>query len=80
MKWHWCTRFKSNRLVDPDHTYNRPISEIDIPPEGRVVHLSQYGFIKVFRVVHSDGNAENWATDILDASSGRIPLLPGIAL
>ena len=68
LKWHWCTRLKSNRLVDPDHTCNRPISEIDIPPEGKVVHLRQYGFIKVFRVIHSDGENERWAKDILDAS------------
>jgi len=68
LKWHLCTRLKSNRLVDPDHTYNRSISEIDIPPDGRVVNLRQYGFIKVFRVVHSDGNVEHWATDIPDAS------------
>jgi putative transposase len=68
LQWHWCTRLKSNRLVDPDHTFNRPVSEIAIPPEGRVVHLRQYGFIKVFRVVHSDGDDEHWATDILDAS------------
>ena len=49
-----------------------PISEIEIPPEGRVVHLRQYGFIKVFKIVHSDGDVEYWATDVLDASeSGR---------
>jgi hypothetical protein len=34
----------------------------------KIVHLRQYGFIKVFRVVHSDGDAEHWATDILDDS------------
>jgi putative transposase len=68
LNWYWCTRLKSNRLVDPDHTYNRQVSTIDIPPEGKVVHLRQYGFIKVFRVVHSDGETEHWATDILDAS------------
>jgi len=68
LNWHWCTRLKSNRLVDPDHSHNRPVSEIDIPPEGRVVHLRQYGFIKVFRIVHSDKDPEHWATDILDAS------------
>jgi hypothetical protein len=68
LKWHWCTRLKSNRLVDPDHSHNRPVSDIDIPAEGRVVHLRQYGFIKVFRIVHSDGETEHWATDILDAS------------
>jgi len=68
MDWHWFTRLKSNRLVNPDNTANRQISEIDIPPEGRVVHLRQYGFIKVFKVVHADTNVEYWATDILDAS------------
>lgn len=68
LKWHWCTRLKSNRLVDPDHSHNRSVSDIDIPPEGRVVHLRQYGFIKVFRIVHSDKEPEHWATDILDAS------------
>jgi putative transposase len=68
LTWHWFTRLKSNRLVNPDHTDNRPISEVEIPPEGRVVHLRQYGFIKVFRVVRSNGDVEYWATDVLDAS------------
>ena len=47
---------------------NRSVSDIEIPPEGRVVHLRQYGFIKVFRIVHIDKEPEHWATDILDAS------------
>jgi len=33
MKWYRCTRLKSNRLVDPDHTNNRQISEIKILPK-----------------------------------------------
>jgi hypothetical protein len=68
LQWHWCSRLKSNRLVDPDDTGNRPISDIEIPPEGRVVHLRQYGFVKVFRIEHSPKEPEYWATDILDAS------------
>jgi hypothetical protein len=68
LEWHWCTRLKSNRLVNPDNSYNRNVSEIDIPPEGRVVHLRQYGFIRVFRIVHSEKEPEYWATDILDAA------------
>lgn len=68
LTWHLFTRLKSNRPVDPDHTYNRPISEIEIPPEGRVVHLRQYGFIRVFRMERGNGEIEYWATDILDAS------------
>jgi hypothetical protein len=57
--------------VDPDHTYNRPVSEIEIPPEGRVVHLRQYGFIRVFRVERGDGETEYWATDLLEASESE---------
>jgi len=62
-------------LVDPDHSHNRSISDIEIPPEGRVVHLRQYGFIKVFRIVHADGETEHWATDILDALEQRVHIL-----
>jgi len=68
MEWHWFTRLTSNRLVNPDDTYNRPVSEVEIPLEGRVVHLRQYGFIKIFKVVHGASDVEYWATDILDAS------------
>jgi putative transposase len=54
--------------VNPDNTFNRPVSVIKIPPEGRVVHLRQYGFIKVFRVIRADDDIEYWATDIWDSS------------
>jgi putative transposase len=60
--WHWFTRFKGNRLVNPDDTGNVPIETLTIPPEGLVVHLKGYGFIRVFRTVATDGDAEYWAT------------------
>jgi len=59
LKWHWCTRLKSNRLVDPDNTGNRSVSDSDILPEGLVVHLRQYGFFRVFRIVHPDKDPES---------------------
>ncbi|HEY9824976.1 MAG TPA: hypothetical protein V6D19_05980 [Stenomitos sp.] len=40
--WRWLTRLKCNRLVNPDHSGNRAIREIDIGPQGRVVHLKGY--------------------------------------
>jgi hypothetical protein len=49
LKWHWLTRLKSNRLVNPDNTGNVPIARSAISETGRVVHLMSYGFIKVFR-------------------------------
>jgi putative transposase len=63
--WHWFTRFKSNRLVNPDDTGNVPIAALSIPPEGLVVHLKGYGFVRVFRTVANDGDAEYWATSDL---------------
>jgi hypothetical protein len=63
--WFFLTRLKSNRLVNPDGGGNRPIREVEIPPEGRVVHLRGFGFVRVFRTVSKDGGAEYWATNDL---------------
>lgn len=70
-QWHFFTRLKSNRLVNPDDTYNRAVREVGIPDEGRVVHLKGFGFVKVFRTGSKGGNAEDgdakyWATNDLD--------------
>jgi putative transposase len=64
-QWHWLTRFKANRLVDPENTGNVPLSTVLIPPEGRRVHLKGYGVVRVFRTVAKDGDAEYWATSEL---------------
>lgn len=66
LQWHWLTQLKSNREVSIDRTGNRPISKIFIPAQGRVVHLKGYGWIKVFRTVGTNGDAEYWATSKLD--------------
>ena len=50
-QWHFLTRLKSNRLVNPDNTKNMPLETINIPHEGIVVHLKEYDFVKVFRIV-----------------------------
>jgi hypothetical protein len=69
--WHWLTRFKSNRLVNPDDTGNVPIETLSIPPEGLAVHLKAYGFVRVFRTVAPDGDAEYWATSQLSMSEAE---------
>lgn len=63
--WRFLTRLKSNRLVNPDKTGNRPIGEIEIAPEGCLVHLKGFGMVRVFRTVGRDGDAEHWATNDL---------------
>ena len=64
--WHWLTRLKKNRLVNPDNTGNVTIEMLNIPLNGMKVHLKEYGFIKVFRIVSEDEDTQYWATDVLD--------------
>jgi len=65
LEWHWLTQLKSNREVSIDRSGNRAISEIFIPSQGCLVHLKGYGWIKVFRTVGTNGDAEYWATSRL---------------
>jgi putative transposase len=69
--WHWLTRFKSNRLVNPDDRGNVPIETLSIPPEGLEVHLKAYGFVRVFRTVAPDGDAEYWASSDLSITEAE---------
>jgi hypothetical protein len=66
LEWDWLTQLKSNRLVSTDRTGNRPIRDILIPPQGRVVHLKGYGWVKVFKTVGTNGDFEYWASSKLD--------------
>ncbi len=63
--WHWLTRLKGNRQVNPDGAGNRALAACDISEAGTVVHLKGYGMIQVFRIVTPDGDTEYWATDML---------------
>jgi hypothetical protein len=66
LDWPWLTQLKSNRQVSLDRTGNRAIREIFIPAQGGLVHLKGYGWIKVFRTVGTNGDAEYWATSQMD--------------
>ncbi len=65
LNWHFMTRLKSNRLIKNDLPYYVPVSQMDIPGDGRIVPLRGYGQIKVFRVFHQEAEPEFWATDVL---------------
>jgi hypothetical protein len=67
--WAWLTRLKSNRLVDPDGSGNRPVSAVAISQHGTVVHLKGYGLIQVFRIDSPDGDTEYWATSDLEMTA-----------
>ena len=70
-QWHFLTRLKSNRSVNPDNTKNMPLETIDVPPEGIVVHLKKYGFVKVFRIVSKNRDTQYWETDVLDMDESK---------
>lgn len=75
--WHWLTRLKKNRLVNPDNTKNMQIQDVEIPSEGRKVHLKAYGFIKVFKIVTDDSDIEYWATDVLEMDEPERKMMGG---
>ena len=53
-----------------------PVSQIDIPAAGRVVHLKElFGMVKVFQTVSRDGDVEYWATDYLDIQEEKAEAL-----
>jgi len=64
--WRWLTRLKHNRRVNPDRSGNRPVSACEISGTGTVLHLENYGMVKVFRIMSTDGTAEHWATNYLE--------------
>ena len=66
--WHWLTQLKGNRQVSLDRSGARAIRDILIPIQGCQVHLKGYGWVKVFRTVGTNGDAEYWATSRLDMS------------
>ncbi len=75
--WHFLTRLKENRPVNPDRSRNVNVKDVDIPVDGRVVHLMGFGMIKVFRTVSKDGDVDYWATDDLEMNEAQRKDLSG---
>lgn len=73
--WLWLSRLKSNRQVNPDGSGNVAVSTLEIGPAGKQLHLKGYGFIKVFRIVSPNGDAQHWATNELDMTMQRLEQL-----
>lgn len=73
--WHFLTRLKSNRQVNPDGSDNVAVSLLAIPVEGMRVHLKGFGFVQLFRTVAKDGHGEHWATSDLSMTEERRAVL-----
>ena len=71
--WLWLTRLKGNRQVNPDRTGNRAVETVFTLSDDCVVHLKDYGMVRVFRIVATDGETEYWATnDLTMTESDRL--------
>ena len=77
--WHFLTRVRCNRRVNPDRTGNRAIEGCDIAATGTVVHLEGFGLVKAFRIAAGDGGTEHWITNDLDMDGPRREVLAGHA-
>lgn len=78
-EWVWLTQFRTNRLVNPDGEGNVRLDTVEIPPQGREVHLRGYGFVKVFRTDSPNGDVEHWATNDLAMTPQEQDALKGQA-
>ncbi len=61
--WHWFTRVKKNRMVNPDGSGNMQIGLLSIPEDGLEVHLKKYGFVRIFHTVNDKKKDRYWATN-----------------
>jgi len=66
LEYHFLTRLKSNRLVNPDKSGLVEVRTLEVAPKGQVVHLKGFGFIRVFGHIRNDGEVEQWATNDLE--------------
>lgn len=77
--WHFLTRVRSNRRVNPDRTGNRAIEACAIADTGTVVHLEGFGLVRAFRIAAGDGGTEYWITNDLDMDGPTRATLAGQA-
>jgi putative transposase len=63
--WHWQTRLKHNRKVNPDGRGAIALSQAELSAAGTVIHLVGYGLVRVFKLVAPDGDIEYRATSDL---------------
>ena len=72
--WHFLTRLRSNRKVNPDRS--GLVAVKDVPTTGsaagRIVWLRGFGLVRLFRTVSKDGRAEQyWATSRLGMTAAE---------
>lgn len=73
--WMFCG-LKGNRIVFTKEESGKMkrwhIQDLEIPKEGRIVHLKDFGLVKVFLLVAPNGKEERYATNHLSLTSSDI--------
>ena len=70
--WTWITTLQKNRTVSLAPQEDCHISDLDIPSSGLIVHLKNYGKVKVFKLVRKKEDVDYYATNNLNANLGDI--------
>ena len=61
--------------MNPERPRNRPVGDCGIAPTSAVVHLKNYGLVKMFRIISKGNTAKHWATNDLEMDElGRFKL------
>lgn len=61
LHWQLLIHVNVHCLGDPDGSGNRPITNVPIPAEGAIVHVTGYGFITVVTMTTPDCDSDGWA-------------------
>jgi putative transposase len=67
--WYFLTRIKCNRQVNPDKKGNVAVETLSPPVEGQIVHLKEFGFVRLFKTVAPNGDGEYWVTNNLEMTA-----------
>lgn len=66
--FHFLTRLKSNRQVNPNRSGQVEVSTLTVPSEGQIVQLRGFGLVRLFCKIDSQGEAQYWATNDVEMS------------
>lgn len=74
-KWVFVAGVKSNRtlfVIDSAKATKYSVNRIEIPPDGIVVRLKDYGMVRLFQLVATDGKTEYTVTNSLNSKSSDV--------
>jgi putative transposase len=72
LNWHWLMQLRKNRVVSTSPHQPTNLEKLDIPPEGRQVHLRGYGFVKVFKSVSKSRDVAYYGTSNLNLTTAEV--------